>query len=102
MSRVLGSLIWINVLVGGKVVSCEYHFFFFSRGCFFYLNESRNIRVIYGPDYAINCTAYLLGCPPGKQGQAHLYPPRENEGTKFLDWVERLVRTTIKQTSTGV
>jgi len=75
--------------------------FFFTR-LLFYSNESRNIRVIYGPDYAINCSAYLLGCLPGKQGQAHLYPPRENEGTKFLDWVELLVRTTIKQTSAGV
>lgn len=97
----LGSLIWINVLVAGKVVSCEYHFFFFTK-LLFLLNESRNFRVIYSPNYAINCTAYLLGCPPGKQGRAHLYPPREYEGTNFLDWVERLVTTTIKQTTAGV
>jgi len=68
----------------------------------FLLNKSRNFRVIYGLNYAINCTAYLLGCSTGKQGQAHLYPPKEHEGMKFLDWVEYLVRITIKQTSTGV
>lgn len=74
---------------------------FFSEVAFL-LNESRNFRVIYGSNYAINCTAYLLKCLPGKQGQAHLYPSGEYKGMKFLDWVECLIRTTIKQTSAGV
>lgn len=76
--------------------------FFLSSEVAILLNGSRNFRVIYGPNYALNCTAYLLESPPGKQGQAHLYPPKEYEGAKFLDWIDRLIKTAIKQSNAGV
>ncbi|KXN89633.1 Mediator of RNA polymerase II transcription subunit 17 [Leucoagaricus sp. SymC.cos] len=61
-----------------------------------------NFRVTYGPSYAINCTAYFLGCPPGKQGQTHLYPPKDQMKPEFSKWVDNLVRNAVKQSGTGM
>lgn len=66
------------------------------------LTCTRNFRVTYGLNYAINCTAYLLGCPPGRPGQAHLYPPKDYKEAKFLDWVDYLIKTAVKHSGAGV
>ncbi|KAJ3570395.1 hypothetical protein NP233_g4432 [Leucocoprinus birnbaumii] len=58
-----------------------------------------NFRVTYGESYSINCTAFLLGCPPGRPGQAHFYPPKDYQGVKFLDWVDYLVKAAVNQPS---
>lgn len=64
------------------------------------LTHTSNFRMTYGCDYSINCTAYLLGHQPGKQGVAHLYPPKDHQEVKFLDWVNHLITNAIRLSST--